>query len=516
MNTTAITRLRLVVWSVLLFIGVIVVHTRHNDFPWYYHPDEPGKVEQVLGMRSWNFHHPMLLLSTTKVVAKAQGLTKPQQVVEAGRTVSAVFTALGIAALSLLAYQWRGWPAGIAAGLALLCHHQLFELSHYMKEDTAFFFGMAVVFLAANMHAREPSLAAALLLGAGCGFAISGKYLGVMALPIAVPVLIRNRRQGSTTAAIAAFVVVFVTVNLPLLQDWQTFWKSFARETKLVVEGQGQLTQKVPHARYWSVFLANTTPVTWILLAFLLWSFCRRPGQFTFAQRLTLAFPFAYAIALSFSPKDNDRYFLPASALFTMLAACAVIDLGQLTLRRNARHALEIAGGLALILAQFPDWTDDRGGLLRYDQAFQRDDTSEMVAWLRGNVPPSSVIAIDEKVRLPTKERHGSGPGAEPLPHRILTDNYVADIPRQHGTIEELREMGVTHVVITPSTYQRFERAGFQPKENAAADYERRKLFYAFLRRDYEPLRVWQRGTVIYLHPGLEVYRITGDLAPAR
>ena len=37
-----------------------------NTFPFYYHPDEPGKVEQVLGMRPWNFHHPTLLLSTTK------------------------------------------------------------------------------------------------------------------------------------------------------------------------------------------------------------------------------------------------------------------------------------------------------------------------------------------------------------------------------------------------------------------------------------------------------------------
>jgi hypothetical protein len=137
MNSTAANRIRLGLWSVALFIAAVVLHTRHNDFPWYYHPDEPGKVEQVLGMRGWNFHHPMLLLSTTKWSAQMRGAMQEQAVVELGRTMSAIFTAGAIVALSLLAYRWKGWVACGAAGLSLLFHHQLFELSHYMKEDPA-------------------------------------------------------------------------------------------------------------------------------------------------------------------------------------------------------------------------------------------------------------------------------------------------------------------------------------------------------------------------------------------
>lgn len=499
-----VNRFRLVAWSALLFFAVLFLHTRHQDFPWYYHPDEPGKVEQVIGARPWNFHHPMLLLGSTKLVVSLRGVAEAQAVVEAGRTMSALFTAVAIVALSLLAHRWRGWPAAIGAGLSLLFHHQLYELSHYMKEDPALLMGVAVTFLGAYAYSTSPTLAAALLLGAGCGLAISGKYLGVMTLAIALPVLLRNRRNGCLTAALVAMGTIFLISNLPLLRDWETFSKSFARETKLVIEGQGQVTQSIPHSRYWSIFLANTTPVTWGLILLVVWRSWKRRRELSLAEWMMVAFPFVYALALSFSPKDNDRYFLPATAMFTFLAAGGAVELAQYSRVRSRRRLLEVSAAIALIAAQFPSWTDDRGGLLRYEEAFQKDDTSELVQWLRSNVPPNAVIAKDEKVRLPSKERHGVGPGADLLPNTILSEDYVADL----GTLEELRAKGVTHIVTTPSTYQRFEREGFRPKEKAAADFERRKYFYSHLRRDFEPVKSWARGTVIYLHPGLEVYRI--------
>jgi hypothetical protein len=509
MNSTAANRIRLGLWSAALFIAAIVLHTQYNDFPWYYHPDEPGKVEQVLGMRGWNFHHPMLLLSATKWSAQMRGATQEQTVVELGRTMSAIFTAGAIVALSLLAYRWKGWVACGAAGLSLLFHHQLFELSHYMKEDPALLLGLAVTFLAAHVYERTPSMGAALAVGLGCGLAISGKYLGIISLVIAVPVLLRHRHHGVGTAATVALLAVLLVVNFPLLKDWGTFSSSFARETKLVIEGQGQVTQSVPHSRYWSVFLANTTPITWVLLLVLLWSCVWRGREVSLVEWLMIAFPFVYAIALSFSPKDNDRYFLPATALFTLLAAGGVVELAHLARTKVSQIGVEVGAALALILAQFPNWTDDRGGLLRYYDAFQRDDTAELVQWLRQNVPPPALVAKDEKVRLPTPERHGKGPGAEVLPNVVQSEkDYVADL----GEIEELRKKGITHLVITPSTYLKFERAGLRPKEKDAAEFERRKLFYALLRRDFDPVRMWVRGTVLYLHPGLEVYRI----APAK
>jgi hypothetical protein len=233
----------------------------------------------------------------------------------------------------------------------------------------------------------------------------------------------------------------------------------------------------------------------------------RRRREITFAQWALLIFPFAYAILLSFSPKENDRYFLPASALFTLLAALGAMELPSLIRHRVRPRLAQGIACVALVAAQFPSWSDDRGGLLRYNSAFQRDDTAELVTWLRANVPPAAAIAKDDKVRLPTPLRRGTTFGTTPLPHKILTDDYVADL----GTLGELRANGVTHVVITSSTYGKFRRASLRPTGKNADKFEARKNFYDDLRRYYYPVKAWPRGTVLYLHPGLEVYYIAQD-----
>ena len=166
------------VWAVALFVATLTLHTRHNDFPYFYHPDEAEKVRQVM-TGDWNFHHPMLLLTATKAVVAAvaaRGAKLPEQgVVEAGRWVSAGCVAAAVVALALLAFVWRGWTASLAAGGALLFHHQLFELSHYMKEDSALLAGVAWTFLAAFLFWRKPGAWRAALLGAAVAVAISGK-----------------------------------------------------------------------------------------------------------------------------------------------------------------------------------------------------------------------------------------------------------------------------------------------------------------------------------------------------
>ena len=95
----------LVVWSLALFAATLALNLRHRDFAWYYHPDEGGKIEQVLDGK-WNFNHPMLLLRVSKIALDASGAARdPQSVVEIGRAVSATFTALAVVAFSLFAFQ---------------------------------------------------------------------------------------------------------------------------------------------------------------------------------------------------------------------------------------------------------------------------------------------------------------------------------------------------------------------------------------------------------------------------
>lgn len=488
----------LVLWAVALFAATLTLHTRHNDFPYFYHPDEAEKVRQVL-TGEWNFHHPMLLLTATKTALAGRSVKLPEQgVVEVGRGVSAGCVAAAVVALALLAFVCRGWTASLAAGGALLLHHQLFELAHYMKEDSALLAGVAWTFLAAFLFWRKPGAGRAALLGAAVAVAISGKYVGAGMLAVALPVLWRvPGRRGSWLGWFAAtLAVVLVVVNLPLLLDPGAFRQSFDREMGLVVHGQGG-QRAVPHAQYWNIFRDNSTPVIWVLLAVFLTRRWRERRTVTLPEWLVIAFPFVFALALSFSPKSNDRYFLPATAIFTLLAALGAVDAARL-LTRWVPWRWALAGvALALVAGQVRGWR-------RYDAAFRSDDNAELLAWVR-QLPPAAVISKDSRVRLPDPQSAEDARRFAPLPQRIMGGKrFAAD----HGTVAEQRARGVTHVAISRSDYERFFLPGLRPRAGEEKEFARRRAFYAELREVGEEVFRRERGTVLYLHPGLQVYRL--------
>ncbi len=498
----------LVAWVLTLFVACLVLDTRHNGFPYFYHPDEPTKVDQVL-TGEWNFHHPMLLLSATKAAVEMLGVVKSgQPVVEAGRWISAVFTAGAVVALALLAYAWRGWTASLAAGGALLLHHQLFELAHYMKEDSALLLGTALSFLAAHAFWQKPNAGRAALLGAAVAVAISGKYIGAFMLLVALSVLWcapgeRGRRAVWFCTALAAVLLV---VNLPLLLHLGAFEKSFGREMQAVVHGQRGMTRSVPHTQYWNIFRDNSTPVVWVLLMVFLAARWRERRTVSLAEWLVIAFPFAYALALSFSPKSNDRYFLPATAVLTLLAALGAVDAARLLARwMPLRWALAgCAAGLVVSeVASLPpplDWHT----FPEFLAAFQHDDNADLIVWIKANLPADAVIAKDSRIQLPDPGNEKDRLRFAPMPQKILADRFVADL----GTMAELRARGVTHLAVSASDYGRFLMRGLVPQTGERESFERRKAFYEELLRDGELIFSRERGAVLYLHPGIRLYRM--------
>ncbi len=485
-------KLALVVWSLALFAATLALNLRHRDFAWYYHPDEGGKIEQVL-TGEWNFNHPMLLLRVAKIAVDASGIPRdPQSVVEMGRAVSATFTSLAVVAFSLFAFQWRGWLAALAAGGSLMFSHQLFELSHYMKEDTALLFGLSLALLALGLFEAKPSLANACAMGAACALAISGKYIGAVVLLATGPTLLKAERKYCRVAFFLGLAAVLVIVNWPLISDFHTFQSSFARETTFVVEGQKGSTRSIPHAQYWNIFIDNTTPAIWLLL--ILFIAARWGGwtAITLTRWHAVAFPFFYALMLSFSPKSNDRYFLPATAMFTVLAALAVPDVARLFHRK---WTAPLAAAI-LVLSQLPSW-------LRYERAFQNDDSRELQAWCREQLTPDAVIAKDSRIWLPDPKKPDGVP-ADAIPQKIMPAKFAADL----GTLDEIRAKGITHVAVSESDYGRFFLKSLQPKKGEEEGYARRKKFYEKLFREGDVVFERDRGTVIYLHPGIRVYRL--------
>jgi len=499
----------LLAWAIALFGATLFLHTRQNSFPYFYHPDEPGKVEQIL-TGEWNFNHPMLLLTTTRLATQIAGVPLTEQaVVETGRWVSAGFTALAVAALSVLAFAWRGWGAGFATGGALLTHHQLFELSHYFKEDPALLAGLALTFLMLLASWWQATPWRAALLGIACGLAVSGKYLGVIALPLAALVLWRQpERRGLRCLVFAgALALTFLVVNLPLFLHLTTFRESLGRELEFVVKGQRGMTRSVPHTQYWNVFRDNTTPLLWLLLGAFLHARWRERRTLSLPEWILIGFPFAYAVALSFSPKSNDRYFLPATALFTLQAAIGAVDFVRHNTPRQTRSRWMAAAIFLLLgtqLASLPRPLDWRC-FADYWRAFQADDNAELRRWVSG-LPVTAVIAKDSRISLPDPEKKRDLKRMGTLPQKVLGARFAADL----GTMEELRAKGVTHVIVSESDYGRFFLEGLRPQSGERADFDRRKAFYESLLRDGELILERDRGTVIYLHPGIRVYRLAG------
>ena len=121
-----------------------------------------------------------------------------------------------------------------------------------------------------------------------------------------------------------------------------------------------------------------------------------------------------------------------------------------------------------------------------------------------------AVIVRDNRIQLPTRSEDAARLGV--VPQKVInrdtageTVRFAADI----GTIDELKKRGVTHVAVSESDYGRFFLRGLKPQESGKADFQRRKAFYERLLREEKLVFDNDRGTVIYLHPGIRVYELT-------
>ena len=489
--------------AVLLFGANLWLDTRQNTFPFFYHPDEPDKVDQLITGK-WNFHHPLLMLGTAETAKRMLGVPdQEQRLVVLGRWCSALFASGGVVFFALLGWRVRGWAGFWITGLLLVTQHQVFELAHYFKEDTALFFAEGMAFLALHIFHRRPGWRAALFAGGACGLCLSAKYLGaVMLIPAAVILAAahRGKRTGWLESVwfLAAFLTVAAAVNAPVFGHLDVFTHSFGRETDLVEQGQrGYTGGQVAIFDYLHIFVADTTPAVWVLVIAELIAQWKRKDAFEWTMSV---FPFAFMALLACSTKTNDRYFLPATAGFYYLAALGVIDLPGIVPGRWAgilRPAF-VGGAAVLMNVLLPPLS-----LLSYIHAFDHDDRSEMLAWIRANVPANAAIAGENRVDLPTAKRRERLPVQPLLPQRVVETKLAADLA---ATPQALAAAGINYLVISDSDWGIFFRKA--AGGHLSPELRRKRAFYETLFKDYQP--VWQRprDTGIYLHPGLEIYRL--------
>jgi hypothetical protein len=496
--------------AALFALAALFTYTQANRFPATYHPDEPSKARQILNQAAgkkdaYNFHHPMLMLTGTTVLTRLAGTPlEIQAVTVAGRWVSALFTSGAVFLLVLLAALLAGPFAAFAAGALLLINHELFELAHYFKEDPALLFGVSAFFLALALYDRAPGWSRALLLGAGLGLAISGKYVGAAVAPFALFVLWQHRQAFGFGRALALLllgcVLVLVAANIPILLHPHLFADGFTREVDFVVVGHKGITRSVPHGVYWKIFLDAVMPIRWLpivgllLVAYYASLWLRRRAA-TAAEWALAIFPIAFALMLSFSPKTHHRYFLPDSALLLVLASLVLAQLRRF--RWNDRPlpaALAPALLAAAILVQLPTFLD-------YYRGFRHEGRAAMAEYLRAHVAPGTVIVQDKRVDL----------DALGLPYEFWGKLFAAD----QGTIDQLRAWHVEYVAVAEGDYGRFDAKALRATDAGAADFNRRREFYHQLFAEGELIFECPPGTLQYLQPRLKLYRLRPAATPA-
>ncbi len=449
-------------WALLLSVGLYVFYTEENRFPYYYHTDEPGKVDQIQ-KGDFNFNHPLLLVGTTDILAKILGAkSDPQRIVEIGRNVSAFFSAVAVGLFALAAWKLRNWPAGIAAGLMIGLHSLNFEAAHYLKEDTALLFGWAFFILAMVMLRERPGLPRVALLGVACGVAVSAKYLGAVALIFAIPIILFSREKGARLSPwtwpvfIGLFLFTFAMINYPLLRDLDFAQSRIERELSAIAQGgSANVRRDLPHDKYYDLAINYIPKLAWLfvaLAAFTIVSGWRRRAP---AEWVILLFPPLLLLVLSFTPKTAMRYFLPGLMGFLLLAAMGIGDLCRCIRFRAPRWRY---GGCALLTGIFVSVIveTEMDKLEKFQENFARDTRKQLIEWIAENLPPDAVIAEGRNVRL--KMANESHPGT--VKQRIISTHYLTEL----GEFEDLSAKGVTHVALSKQELSTAE-PGDDPRE---------------------------------------------------
>jgi len=486
------------------------LYTRHAGMPFYYHSDEPSKVEQVTGERTLNFKHPLLLMNATRAFAHLSGADAERQAaVRAGRTMSAAFAAGTVVALAALAWLEGGLLAALCVAAVVAFSHGLFTFAHFMKEDTAVAFGFACVLLAASGFARRPGAGTAGALGAACALAISGKYVGAVALAGALPLAIVRLRALPPPAlarGLAAFaagcLAVLALVNVSVLLDFAAFRAGLAYETDHVATGGGRPFAGWLSTSYVHGLLSQTVwPVRLLAAGYFGYVLASWPRR-SFGERALAVFPVAYLLLLQASPIKAIRYLLPVVVVAHALAGLAIVALAArfagASPGRRAAAALLL---LALVVAA------EGRQVARHLREFAGESRVALYHWVARNVPPESQIVQDRYAGLPDPSEGYFTPEQPYLPQVVLTRHYAVDV----GTVDELRARGIEYVAVCERIYERFfgheRRFG---SEGARANFERRRARYAEL---------FEKGTLVFeagasdiagapVNPIVRLYRI--------
>ena len=475
------TKLAAPAFVAVIFVASLWLYTRSNDFPVWYHEDEPTKAWQVVS-NTRNYTHPQLMLEVTQLASAGLHTPKDEQAtVMVGRDVSASFAAIAMAAMAVLGFRLARWPGLLLCGAAVALCPALLVHAHYMKEDATLVGGLCLAVLACRLawerRRRPVDFPSLWFLGGACALAVSGKYAGAFVLLAAVPLVCFGGSPGWRWAGVRlivfllSFALVLVVVNHRAFDQPSVLLPRFRSEVRHAATGHLDLTMSRPNLYHAVAFVRQCMPHVLVLAgAFVLLAVFRRPRKERAWDSGLVLFTVGYLAAVSFSKLPYYRYVLPVVVLAHFCAAAAVLRLSE-HVEARWRALVISAGAAVIVLFQLPRCFD-------YTSQFADDSRERLRAWIARNLPSDAVFIQDEYLGLdqPFDPRTGIKSNPE---IRI----YGGTPAPANGNLDHLRAIGVEYVAVLDTEYNRYLDPNLRPAPDSFVEYAYRRHWYQDLFR---------------------------------
>lgn len=517
--------------AIFFFAWCFFIYTRNYQHPYYYEKDATTKVQQVMGGER-NYFHPLLMLNTTELLLKVTGgVDSEQNTSDAGHLVMSFFGALAVAVFVLLAFRCGGWTAAFAVGVLLSLNDQLLARAHYFKEDPALVVGLSLSFLAMKLFHERPSLGRAAWLGAACAVAIAGKYVGVAALILAIPLVLYppGGRWARLGVLLGATLVVVLAINWQWVVDFQALRKGFGTEMHDLT-GREEMLKKIPHTQQVIDTYESGLP-RWIAvgvflqIAHLIWTtffaardfLSRSPnamwvkspvpgGNKRPVEWMLVLYPLIFSVILAWSPRLFERHFLPVFVCLWTSSGLGWVNAMRWIWQKFPKLPGSAAIASVIVIAICAGRLQ-RAYFHRHKE-FASDYRAELAAFIRANVPADAVIAQDRRVFLLQPDEKTPRPEFG-LTQKVISSGWLSDF----GSLAELRKQGVTHLAM-----HKLDSGGFMKdgrftkkitKENSSnRDRPARRAFYKDIENHARRLWEHEDGDDGAMNPGLLFYAL--------
>jgi len=476
-----------------------------------------------------------------KSVVAFGGIKKPEQMMIAGRALSALADTAVIALVFALSWSlYRRPETALLAALLYALAVLPIQHAHFFVVDpfANLFIALALVLLARAYRSGSWQNYAG--SGIALGLAISCKIsIGTFGLLIGIISLLPTPNEGKRTfvtallrgafrTALAGFLAV-VTVRLAMPDAFAGFWpwqlapRWLANMREVIAISNG--TTDIPFTRQFY----NRIPLAWpwwnmvgwglgLGLGLAAWSAWVGAGWQMVRRRVwTHAIPVLWVAIvffhLGFTYQATLRYFLPVYGCLCVLAAWLLVWLWNFksATSRSLIQSLAAKSVAGLVVVFTLLWA------LAFASIYTKPHTRvEASIWIYENVPAGSVLACehwDDWLPLPREEgRHPGSYVQIELPH------YVADNPEKRGQL--LARLNQADYIIVASQKLRdsiprmphrypFTISYYKGLEDGTLGFDRVAEFYRDLNFAGFPLstRSAEEAFSVYDHPPVVIYK---------